>query len=98
MRLLPVALALALTAASAHAGDEVRPLPGESPSSFRCRARYVPEARRCMARCQEQLAGENRASERGACVDACTVAGMHAIADCRKASAGIAPPAPLATR
>jgi hypothetical protein len=90
----------ALLIALATAGTpeaQVRPLSGETPQGFLCRATAIPEGRACARRCEQDLQGPARAEEAWACVLACSHRTQHAIADCRVAPS-TEPSTPLATR
>ena len=63
--------------------------PAESAESFTCRTLQIPEARRCVARCDAAYPATEDGDLRFSCVHACTVSGLWAMADCRAAlSAG----------
>lgn len=94
--LLKIAAAMILAAGAAGASESIAPLPGESPISFQCRSTYIPQARQCMAGCDERLSAEGMESQRIECTQACGTKAQHAIGDCRRA--GTPPAAALASR
>ncbi len=80
---IAAALALALAAPIARAGEPIVPLAGETATSFQCRAAIIPTSRACIARCEVEFAGAERADGRFECVDACTKKGLGALSRCR---------------
>jgi hypothetical protein len=75
-----IAVALALLLGTAQAAESIKPLSGETASSFQCRATVIPEVRQCAAQCEQLTDGDARWE----CVHSCTTRGLWSMAQCRE--------------